>query len=40
MQLEFLTVIEIYKSSNYSNKDVYNSEFPPILEVISNYWKE
>ncbi len=38
MQVESLT--EIYKSSDYSNKDVDDSEFPPVLEVISNYWKE
>lgn len=31
---------QICKSSDNDNEDVDDSEFPPILEVISNYWKE
>jgi hypothetical protein len=38
IQVESLTAI--YKSSDSSNKDVYDSEFPLVLEVISNFWKE
>jgi hypothetical protein len=38
MQVESLT--EICKSSDCGNEDVADSEFPPVPEVISNYWKE
>jgi hypothetical protein len=27
----------ICKSSNNGNEDVYNSEFPPVLKVVSKY---
>lgn len=30
----------IFKSGDNGNGDVYDSEFPPVLEVVSNYWKE
>jgi hypothetical protein len=36
MQVESLT--EICKGSD--NEDLDDSEFPPVLEVVSNYWKE
>jgi hypothetical protein len=38
MQVESLTAI--YKSSGDSNEDVYDGRFPPVQEVISNFWKE
>jgi hypothetical protein len=34
------SLIEIFKSGDNSNKDIYNSEFPSVLEVVSNYWKD
>jgi hypothetical protein len=30
----------IFKSGDNGNEDVYDSEFPPVPEVVSNYWKE
>jgi hypothetical protein len=35
IHVESLT--RIFKSSDNVNKDVYNSEFPSVLKVVSNY---